>query len=419
MNSVVVADMSQSWTSTNPALFQVTPDGVPVAGNISATRLVAHAGAQGLTATFVPPVALDLSGLDEVRFWIVSNRVADDLPNSPFYLEFSYNNASDTSADIHRWFVPVNQANVWEQRRIGIEHDRREAVTQLTFRCLTNLPFSCTIDEMLAVHEQLLVDVESALIALLDEQVVLASVTAIPLHSDALAGTAEVVLSRSTALRVGNRVALFDATGHRETHDVGAIVDDAATATSTVQFPPGDALTRAYPSATSFVSVVVPAVVATPPLALPSVTPAIILTRLDAREDLQRTPFFTQRDSFRERQGRSVSSVRQSPRAYFVIYQVTVVGTNPAEYAAIHELLLARLTIDLGLRVNGVQLPVQITQPTELWNREISVLAPVYVRIGTRLEVEARREVTGVAHAEVGAARIDTPVDDERLVIEV
>src|SRR5262249_37301157 len=147
---------------------------------------------------------LNLSSFEELRFWIRGDRPADGSAARPFYLEFSYFDTNDAPGEEHRWFVPLNQPGLWEQRRIGIHADRRSAITRLRFRCLTDSLFRCHVDELLAVHEEMLPDLEQALVRQLDRQVTLPGLTAIALSQPAAPGDAQIILTHTPDFDVGN-----------------------------------------------------------------------------------------------------------------------------------------------------------------------------------------------------------------------
>jgi hypothetical protein len=333
MSSAIVHALDTAWVASAAAL-QITVDTETFVGEGPASnRLDAPDGAAGATATATPAAPIDLSGFDELRFWIRSSRPANGSQDAPFFLEFSFSDANDAPGAPHTWLVPVNRADTWEQRRLGVESELRSAVNQLRFRCLTNDAFTCNVDELLAVHEEMLVDVEGAL-------------------AEALGAVAPVV----------------------------------------VEAPPAPTAANA---------------------------PAIVATPLGAIEDQARSGQYLQRDSFRVRGAQIVCSVRPSARAYACDYELTALGTDRTQQASIYEGILRQMTLDTGLRVNGSYAPVSLLDPPQLRRRTTGQAGPVYVRIGTRLEVAPRSEQVWVQQLEVGSARIDAPLDFEQIVLEL
>ena len=132
MTATVIDDMDAPWSSTNAGVLTVVADPQHAAepGGTS-NRFSATAGAAGEAARVTLAPALDLSGFDELRFWIRADRAAQGSAREPFFLELSFVDDADTAADDHRWFVPVNRPWTWEQHRIGIEAERRSAVSSV------------------------------------------------------------------------------------------------------------------------------------------------------------------------------------------------------------------------------------------------------------------------------------------------
>jgi hypothetical protein len=156
MPKLTVHDFTDGWTSTDPDALSVafTPRGL---------RLSARSGAAGAAAVLTPPAPLDLSAFDELRLQISSTAAADGTAFAPFRLELSY---QDTDGG-HGWLVPANRPEAWEQHRFGMSDDRRGHITQLRMTALSDVPFTAEVDELLAVREETLADVETALVELL------------------------------------------------------------------------------------------------------------------------------------------------------------------------------------------------------------------------------------------------------------
>jgi hypothetical protein len=420
MSNLLVHNMDTAWTSSAPAVLLVSIDGQTFFGEgIASNRFEAQSGALNAFAEFVPGVALNLSNFEELRFWIRSDRPADGSVIRPFYLEFSYLDVNDAPGEEHRWFVPLNQSGVWEQRRIGIGADRRSAIARFRFRCLTDSPFRCHIDELLAVREEMLPDLEQVLVAQLDRQVILPGLTAVALKQAAVPGDTQIVLPHTPDFDVGNRILVQQGGAINETHDVTSVDHNPGMDTTTLHFAATDAVVNNLSANIATASVLVPVVVEAPPTPTTAPRPTIIATMLDAREDLDRTTYVTQRDSFRPRGVLTVCSVRPAARAYLVEYQLTASAPRRAQQILIQSLLLQRLSMDQALRINGVPSPVWIVPPPELTKRKLGRLAPVYVRIGTRLETAARQEQPWARRTEVTAGPLDMPLDQEGIIIEL
>ena len=139
MSATLVHDMDTVWVSSSPALSVSADPDFAVEGN--ASNRLTSAGVPGATASFLPAGPIDLSNADELRFWVRADQRANGSTAAPFYMEFSFTDTNDLPTDEHRWLVPVGRENVWEQRRIGVDNDRRASVNRFRFRSLTNAAF--------------------------------------------------------------------------------------------------------------------------------------------------------------------------------------------------------------------------------------------------------------------------------------
>jgi hypothetical protein len=410
--------MDTAWTSSNPGLLDVAVDTAVMTGESVGSNRMRAAAATNETASVLLAPPLDLSGADELRFWIRSSRAADGTNARPFYLEFAYTDANDAVTDVHRWFVPVSRQGVWEQRRIGIENDRRSQVDSLEFRCLDDLSFACHVDELLAVREEVIADVERELaerLATLEIAVATDVPVAVATSSPATAVTVQLNLAFAT----GNRIVIRGGSSGDQEHSVASVTHNPGLGRTTLDFTAGETIVGNVPT-TATVSLLVPSFFQAPPTSTAtSVTPTVVATHLDAREDSERTPYYLQRDSFRLRNGRTVCSARPAARAYALDYQLTVVAPNREQQRVIHEQLLGRFSADVALRVNGSPYPVWILPPPPLDSRGPGELAPVYLRVGTRQEVSPRVEQTWVRRLEIESAHADARTDTEELVVDL
>jgi hypothetical protein len=158
------------------------PNADPSAGHITAT-------ANSLSHTLRRNVGpLDLTNFDELRLWIYSNRPADGTPARPFFLELRFASGAlsfGNPANTWQRFLPVSQARVWEPLRLGLGDlpaGIRSGVTQIQLRSvLAGSSFDCYLDDILAVLDRMIGDVDIALLAQLDKTLVLAgaAVTAV------------------------------------------------------------------------------------------------------------------------------------------------------------------------------------------------------------------------------------------------
>jgi hypothetical protein len=118
--------------------------------------------------------AIDLSTFNELRLWIRGDRPADGTPGRPLFLEMRLASAAMPLNDAgNTWqrYLPVSQAGVWEPVRVSIADlpaAIRGGMTVMQLRCAF-APFACNIDEILAVRDDMVTDVDQALLAILDQ----------------------------------------------------------------------------------------------------------------------------------------------------------------------------------------------------------------------------------------------------------
>jgi hypothetical protein len=162
-------ELSLSLDSSRPR-----PNSDPVAGRVSGT---ANALNHSLRRSFA---ALDLSNFDEFRLWVYSNRIADGAPARPFFLEMTLASATlalDDPANKWRRLLPVSQAGVWEPVRLSLsdlDAKIRGALTQMRLRCVSaNTTFQCDVDDIIAVRDEMLADVDAALAAQLNNVLII------------------------------------------------------------------------------------------------------------------------------------------------------------------------------------------------------------------------------------------------------
>lgn len=126
-------------------------------------------------------VAVDLSQHDELRFWLRASRAADGTPERPFFLELRAGSAALPIGDPQNtWqrFLPVAKPGAWELACLALDDlpaAVRGALTRLELRCThAAQPFTCHLDDLAAVREEMIGDVEAALVARLDGRLSLA-----------------------------------------------------------------------------------------------------------------------------------------------------------------------------------------------------------------------------------------------------
>jgi hypothetical protein len=412
--STLVHSMDTAWVSSAPAL-QVTVEPVGATAPGTSNRLSAPLGAAGETATYTPAGPLDLSAFDELRFWVNADQDAEGTVDAPFWLELSYHDVNDAVNEEHRWFVPVNAANTWEQRRVGIESDRRSAIDRFRFTVLDDRSFSIDVDELLAVHELMLTDVEAALVDRIGAPAAIPSLVDVVLTATANPGSPTISVPSAAPFAAGNRILVTGGSAGDETHDV-TLVTPGLPGSNLLHL--NGTVAGTLTTGVARVTVLVPVIVEAPPAPTPAIVPAIVVTPLAAIEDHERTPYVDQRDSFRPRGPLVACSVRASARAYLIDYQVAVIAADRPQQVALTDEIQLRVSADEPLRVNGASWPVSIQPTLPLLNREFGTLAPsIYVRVSARNEVAPRVEIPWVQHVRVGAGRPDAPSETEAIEI--
>ena len=118
--------------------------------------------------------AIDLTLFNELRLWVRGERPADGTPARAFFLEMRMASAAvalNDAGNIWQRYLPVSQAGVWEPVRVSIADlpaAVRADMTVMQLRC-ASAPFACNIDDILAVRDDMVTDVDQALLAILDK----------------------------------------------------------------------------------------------------------------------------------------------------------------------------------------------------------------------------------------------------------
>ena len=115
---------------------------------------------------------LDLTNFDELRLWVYADRAADGTPANPFVLELTLGSAAlglDDPANTWARYLPASKPGVWEPVRLTVGDlpaAIRGAVTRMRIRCVADSrPFRWYVDDILAVRERMIADVDAALVA--------------------------------------------------------------------------------------------------------------------------------------------------------------------------------------------------------------------------------------------------------------
>jgi hypothetical protein len=178
-------DDARAWQTTAPgggpsAAFVAQTDTSITWLDAPTVALSGTAAASGhQTKTTV--TAVDLTTFDDLWFWIHSDRLADGTPGWPFFLELRLGSAAvATGTAANSWFreLPVTRAGTWELVKVSL-HDLaptvRSALSTVQIGCIdAPAPFRCNVAALTGVHEQLLLDLDAALVARLSNRATLA-----------------------------------------------------------------------------------------------------------------------------------------------------------------------------------------------------------------------------------------------------
>jgi hypothetical protein len=430
MTSTPVVDgVARSWTGSASAVSCRSVAGRRTGEPATLLDLGADSTA-GDGATCAPLDPLDLSGWSELRFWSVGEARAEGTAAAPFRFELGYRDAADVLGEDHRWLVPVGRPGRWEEHRIGLDGDRRSAVTTLFVQATTDGAVRLTVSPVLAVDERPIADAEAALTERIEARAGRPGPSC-PTAVDAASGGTALVTALQRRLRAGNRLLVADGAAPFHVDVTGAAHDDA-TGRTTVQL--ANPLPRAVTTGTT-VTVVAPvvweepaALTASPPGPRPD--PVILAIPTGQREDAARGWSVPQRDSFRRRGSLTVCSVRRPPLPLSLEYQLLVATVDADQRAAVLAGLLGALYTGASLPVDGGELAVT-RLPAPPRGPDRAPLAPLLVQVDTRLETGPRVEVPWVQNGAVHSGQFEPTaeggyrrpaagdgLDDETIVIQ-
>jgi hypothetical protein len=424
VTATLIHDMGAGWVTNDAVNLAISTDpAVAEPASASSTRIVATPAGVGRRIALTPAAPVDLRGYEELRFWVRSNRPARGTTTEPFFLAFAYHDVTDTPNDEHRWMVPIARANRWEPVAVGIEADKRGAVDQLRFESIQGVGYECRLDELRAVRPEMLRDAREAIEQRLAPVLPLPALANRPLAAPTTVNAQSIVVALERSFGVGNLVELRDPAGF-EVHTAIDVTHDTATNRTTLQLAATDRVTRVFSVATGRVTLLVPIVDDNAPSPVAATSPALQVALVDVREDLERTPWVSVRDSFRSRPTATggvltVCSVRRSPRAYVADYILTIIAPNREQALTLREAVLRRISIDEPLRIHGIPAPVWVMPPPALEHDDPSLPARIHVRVGLQLQVEPRAEQPWVQRAEAVGGQLGSPDDREGIVLQL
>ncbi len=122
--------------------------------------------------------ALDVSDFDDLGLWFRTDRVADGSDARPFFLEVRLGSGQlPIGSPENAWhrLVPLPETNVWRYVPLGLDDlppTVSSGLSRIRFTCIdASVPFEMHVDRILALRDELLADVDSALVARLGGKV--------------------------------------------------------------------------------------------------------------------------------------------------------------------------------------------------------------------------------------------------------
>jgi hypothetical protein len=185
VSSVVVDDLSNlaPWRARTPAgaassAITIGPAALSRLGGPTMTMTATSAALGHRVERTL--AALDLSAFTDLELWIRSERIADGSDARPFFLELRLGAAGlAVGAASNTWhrLIPVAAADVWQPVPLALDDlpaAVRGALTEIRFTCVdASAPFALHLDAILAVKEEVLGDVDAALLDRLAGKLVL------------------------------------------------------------------------------------------------------------------------------------------------------------------------------------------------------------------------------------------------------
>jgi hypothetical protein len=172
--SVVQAD---GLTVSTAIAIAADPNEYQLKDDRTSLRITVSAAAAGhrLVRTLA---AQDLSAIPEIRFWIRANRATASTTPESFFLRLRLGSAAAPAGNAaNTWVrnIPVRQVNSWELVYVSLDDlppAVRSAVTAIDFQCDPGDPAATfNLDSIMAVREELLSDIEAALVSAVHEKV--------------------------------------------------------------------------------------------------------------------------------------------------------------------------------------------------------------------------------------------------------
>jgi hypothetical protein len=178
MSEQLVDDFTAAWTADPSGLWTVSSqERASHLGEDGKGMLIEAAAGGGAGSApyaerrFTP--ALDLRRMDELRFWLRSNRPGDGTPARPFYLAFEADTDPAAAGGPWQRLVPVSSRDGWELKTLWLgdmPSALRQAVAVLRLRSLDRtVAFRAAVDDLVATRPEPLADTDAALLRRFDK----------------------------------------------------------------------------------------------------------------------------------------------------------------------------------------------------------------------------------------------------------
>jgi hypothetical protein len=203
---VVIDDFSNAaaWTALDPVSApsaEIVLANDPVHGgdlpDATSLRLQISSAADGhfITRALGP---LNLSTLQELRFWVRAALASDGSPARPFRLRFELGSvALPITAPGNTWhrYLPAFQANTWQFVQLSLDDLPAAvagAVTEVRITCVnTTASYTAWLDDLIACRTEVIADVDAALLSLLDGVLNLGALVPARVHINGAVAPAE------------------------------------------------------------------------------------------------------------------------------------------------------------------------------------------------------------------------------------
>jgi len=166
MSEILLDTMDSVWTVSDPSLVTISVDTFQKKEGIGSNYLNISAGSNGVIIDKTLSDSVDLSEMDEVRFWIRGTKKGF---GDTALIKFGFGKVDPTE---NEFLVDLYSVNWWEHRRFylgDILDSTINGITKLRFTILTSERVRLWIDEIIGVKHEFLKDVNRELLSVLGD----------------------------------------------------------------------------------------------------------------------------------------------------------------------------------------------------------------------------------------------------------